>query len=90
MKDESEDLNLHVQICTQRYNALEDKLEATNAKITSLEARVNHLSQTLTGNFLEIKLALQEANSRRDVQVIATLGTVAAAVIAVIGYIITH
>lgn len=81
MKTEAEDLNLHVQLCTERYNALEGKIHAVETKLSSLESKVSDLNKTLQSNFLEIKLSLEKANSKRDVQVITTLGTIAVAVI---------
>ena len=90
MKDETEDLNLHVQICTQRYLALDSKLESTHDRINSVENKVSDLNKTVNAHFLDLKLSIQAADSRRDVQVIATLGSVAVAIIAVIGYLITH
>ena len=83
-KTEAEDLNLHVQLCTERYNALEAKINAVETKLNSLESKVSDLSKTLQSNFLEIKLSLEKANSKRDVQVIATLGTVIVAVISAV------
>ncbi len=80
-KTEAEDLNLHVQLCAERYNTLEGKIHAMETKLSSLESKVGDLSKTLQSNFLEIKLSLEKANSRRDVQVIATLGAIAIAVI---------
>lgn len=71
----------HIQLCELRYKSLEDKLEAMNDRIDSLESKVSDLGRTINGNFTEIKLQLEKTNSRRDVQVIATLGTIIVATI---------
>lgn len=81
MKSEAEDLNLHVQLCTERYHTLEGKIHAVENKLNSVESKVTELSHTMQSNFLEIKLSIEKANGRRDVQVIATLGTIAIAII---------
>lgn len=80
----------HIQLCELRYKALEDKIHDVEAKINNLETRVSDLNKTIQSNFLEIKLAIEASNNKRDIQVIATMGTIAVAVISVIGYWLTH
>jgi len=89
-KTEAEDLNLHVQLCTERYNALEEKIHAVESRIAKLESAVADLKvQTATG-FAEIRLLLERQNSSKQVQVIATFGTIITAVLAFVGYLIIH
>lgn len=88
-KTEAEDLNLHVQLCTERYNALEEKIHAVESRIAKIESAVSDLKvQTSTG-FAEIRLLLERQNSSKQVQVIATFGTIITAVLAFVGYLIT-
>jgi len=90
MSKEETDLATHVEICAIRYKGIEDKFDDVEKRLNSIEARVSDINKTIQSNFLEIKLAIEKSNSRRDVQVIATMGTVAVAIISVIGYLITH
>jgi len=71
----------HIQLCELRYKNLEERLDNVEARLTTLEGKIGDVSKTLQSNFLEIKLAIEKANSRRDVQVIATLGTIVVATI---------
>lgn len=88
-KTEAEDLNLHVQLCTERYNALEEKIHAVEARIAKIESAVSDLKvQTSTG-FAEIRLLLERQNSSKQTQLIATFGTIITAVLAFVGYLIT-
>jgi predicted nucleic acid-binding Zn-ribbon protein len=90
VKTEAEDLNLHVQLCTERYNALEGKIHAVENKLNNLESKVSDLNKTLQSNFLEIKLAIEKANNKRDVQVIATIGTIVVSIIGAITIYVRH
>jgi len=78
----------HIQLCELRYKALEDKIHEVEAKINNLENKVSDLNKTMQSNFLEIKFAIERANARRDVQIIASLGTVAVAVVGAIAVFI--
>jgi predicted nucleic acid-binding Zn-ribbon protein len=86
MSKEDTDLATHVELCAMRYKGIEEKFDAVEQRLNKIEADVNQLSKQIQSNFLEIKLALEQANSRRDVQVIATMGTLAVAVISAVGY----
>ena len=89
-KTEAEDLNLHVQLCTERYNALEEKIHAVETRIAKIESAVSDLKvQTATG-FAEIRLLLERQNSSKQTQVIATFGTIITAVLAFVGYLIIN
>ena len=87
-KTEAEDLNLHVQLCTERYNALEEKIHAVETRIAKIESAVAELKVQTTAGFAEIRLLLERQNSSKQVQVIATFGTIITAVLAFVGYLI--
>jgi predicted nucleic acid-binding Zn-ribbon protein len=86
MSKENTDLATHVELCAMRYKGIEEKFDAVEQRLNKIETDVNKLSNQIQSNFLEIKLALEQANSRRDVQVIATMGTLAVAIISAVGY----
>jgi predicted nucleic acid-binding Zn-ribbon protein len=71
----------HIQLCELRYKNLEQRLDNVEQRLSTLEGKISDVSKALQSNFLEIKLAIEKANSRRDVQIIATLGTIAVAII---------
>jgi len=89
-KTEAEDLNLHVQLCTERYNALEEKIHAVESRIAKIETAVTDLKVQTASGFSEIRLLLERQNSSKQVQIIATFGTIITAVLGFIGYLITH
>lgn len=71
----------HIQLCELRYKNLEERLDNVEARLSKIESKVGDLGQTIQSNLLEIKLSIEKANSRRDVQIIATLGTIVVAAI---------
>jgi ActR/RegA family two-component response regulator len=89
-KTEAEDLNLHVQLCTERYNALEEKIHAVEARIAKIESAVADLKVQTTAGFAEIRLLLERQNSSKQTQMIATFGTIITAVLAFVGYLIVN
>jgi len=71
----------HIQLCELRYKNLEERLDNVEARLSKIESKVSDLGAAIQSNLLEIKLTIEKANGRRDVQVIATLGTIVVAAI---------
>ena len=71
----------HIQLCELRYKNLEQRLDNVEQRLATIESKVSDLGSQIQSNLLEIKLVLQKADSRRDVQIVATLGTIVVAVI---------
>lgn len=69
----------HIQLCELRYKNLEERLDNVEARLNKIESKVSDLGSAIQSNLLEIKLIIEKANSRRDVQIIATLGTIVVA-----------
>jgi len=90
MSKEETDLATHVEICAIRYQGIQEKIDGLTERLDTVESKINTLSKEIQSNFARIELALEKASAKRDVQVIATLGTIAVAIISVIGYLITH
>ena len=90
MSREETDLATHVEICAIRYQGIQEKIDGLTQRLDQVETKINTLSTTIQSNFSRIELALEKASAKRDVQLIATIGTVAVAVISVVGYFIIH
>lgn len=71
----------HIQLCELRYKSLEQRLDNVEQRLAQIENKVSDLGSQIQSNLLEIKLVLQKADTKRDVQIIATLGTIVVAVI---------
>lgn len=83
MTDQFKETSLkgHIQLCELRYKNLEQRLDNVEQRLATIESKVSDLGSQIQSNLLEIKLVLQKADSRRDVQIIATLGTIVVAII---------
>jgi hypothetical protein len=80
----------HIQLCELRYQALEERLDAVETRLNKIEEKVSSLKDQTQSGFTEIKLLLERDNNRRQTQMTATFGSVAVAIISVIGYIISQ
>lgn len=89
-KTEADDLNLHTQLCAERYKELNSRLEALDERLTKVETQIADIKAHMATGFGEIKLLLERQSNQRTIQVIATVGTITAAIVAAIGYAITH
>lgn len=90
MSQEEKDLATHVALCSERYQGIERKFDDLERRLTKVEADISSLKGTVQSGFSDIKLLLEKQNNTRFIQMTATFGTIAAAIISVIGYIITH
>ena len=86
MSREDTDLATHVEICAIRYQGIQEKIDGLTERLDKVESKINTLGQEIQSNFARIELALEKASAKRDVQIIATMGTIAVAIISAIGY----
>ena len=90
MSQEEKDLATHVEICAIRYKGIEEKFDGIEKRLTKVETDISAIKSTMQSGFNDIKILLEKQSNARFIQMTATFGTIAAAVIGVIGYIITH
>jgi len=90
LPSENDDLNLHVSLCEERYKALEKRLDGLETRLTKVEDQITSLKKEVASGFGDLKLLIEKQNNARTIQLIATFGTIAVAVIGLLGYIITH
>jgi len=75
VKIEKENLEAHVELCAERYNALEDKLDNVERKVSSLELVVNEIKAMITHN-----------NNSRQKQLIKYSVTIIGSLIVLVGW----
>ena len=90
MSREDTDLATHVEICAIRYKGIEEKFDDVEQRLTKIERDVSDIKVQTSQGFTEIKLLLERQNSNKQIQVIATFGTIITAILAFVGYLITH
>jgi prefoldin subunit 5 len=76
---EKKSLEAHVELCAERYNALENKIAVLDGKITSVSHMVREVKETVG------KMA-EKNNDRLITWGIGIIGTLAATTI----YLVTH
>jgi len=76
---EKKSLEAHVELCAERYNALEDKIAVLDNKITGVGSMLKELKETVG------KMA-EKNNDRLITWGVGIIGTLTAAVV----YLITH
>jgi hypothetical protein len=76
---EKKSLEAHVELCAERYNALEDRLSTLDGKITSVGAMVKEVKETVS------KMA-EKNNDRLLTWGIGIIGSLVGTII----YLLTH
>lgn len=88
MTKEEQDLATHVEICALRYQGIQEKIDGLEARLTKVETTVSTIKSDMQTGFNDIKMLLEKNSNARAIQIIATIGTVAAAILGVIGYML--
>ena len=88
MSQEEKDLATHVEICAIRYKGIQEKFDGVESRLSRLETEVASIKVATQAGFSEIKLLISAQNNAKVVQWIAAIGTIGAALLGCIGYII--
>lgn len=78
---EKKSLEAHVELCAERYNALEDRLSALDNKITSVSSMVKEVKEAVN------KMA-EKSNDRLINWGVGIIGFLVASVVALIVHIV--
>jgi len=76
---EKKSLEAHVELCAERYNALEDKM-------TAMSVNIAHLCEMVA----EVKEHVSQMNNQRNAQIISWGIGVIGCLTAALGYVVTH
>ena len=71
----------HIQLCELRYKSLEGRLDNVEQRLTKIEDQVSSLKIQTQQGFADIKLLLERNSSRKQTQLIASVGAVIVAVV---------
>jgi predicted nucleic acid-binding Zn-ribbon protein len=87
---EKEDLELHVELCAERYHRLEEKFNGVEERLDSLHHDFSAFKAISDRNFSELKNLIGESKDKRFSVMVTTSGTIIVALLGMLGYIITH
>jgi chromosome segregation ATPase len=76
---EKKSLEAHVELCAERYNAVDDKL-------SSLDSKISHLCSDLA----DVKSTLTKMADKNNDRLVAWGVGIIGSLVVVIGYIISH
>jgi len=87
---EKQNLEAHVDLCAERYKRLEEKFINLDLRLDSLKSDVAVLETSMDSKHKELVQIIQEAQSGKFKVLVATSGTVIAAILSVLGYLIAN
>jgi DUF4097 and DUF4098 domain-containing protein YvlB len=83
-------LNTHELLCSERYKAIEVRMDNIETRMDSLSADVKDLKTTNDKQFGEIKTLLSGAKDEKFKVMVTVAGTVIVSLIGMLGYLLTH
>lgn len=89
-KIEATSLELHVELCAERYGRLEEKFEQVENRLDRLHDDFSNFKQDNQRNMNEIKNMLSNAKDEKFKIMVTATATVIVGLLAMLGYIITH
>lgn len=87
---EKTDLNLHVELCAERYYRLEEKFTAVESRLDQLHEDFSNFKQTAEESFDDIKTLISDSKDKKFSVMVTTAGTIIVALVGMLGYVITH
>jgi hypothetical protein len=86
---ERDNLETHVTLCAERYRRLEDKFDVLEARLDLVATEIASLKSKQAEDMNEIKKLIQTSSDVRFKALIAASGTIIAALISALAYILT-
>lgn len=83
-------LSTHEQVCSERYKALETRMDSVEKRMDAISADVKELKQSNEKQFSEIKSMLNNAKDEKFKTMVTVAGTIIVALLGTMGYLITH
>lgn len=83
-------LNTHELLCSERYKAIETRMDNIESRMDAISTDVKDLKQTNDKQFNEIKELLSGAKDEKFKTMVTVAGTIIVALLGTMGYLITH
>lgn len=87
---ESTSLEMHVELCAERYGRLEEKFKTVEHRLDQLQSDFTNFKGENSKNLSEIKSLLSNAKDEKFKIMVTTTGTVVVALIGLLGYVLMH
>lgn len=87
---EQTSLELHVELCAERYKRLEEKIGFVETSLERIHADFASFKTDNQKNLSEIKNLLSTAKDEKFKIVVTSTATIVVGLLAMLGYVITH
>lgn len=87
---EKTNLEAHVDLCSERYKRLEEKFENLDLNMNSLRKDHENLTLRMSSNHNEVMQMIRDSNSGKFKVLVTTTGTIIAALLSVLGYLVLN
>lgn len=87
---EKQNLETHVTLCSERYKRLEDKFNSLEVRLDNLSKDVAEMKKQQTEDMDELKGLIQRSSDIRFKAVVAASGTIVAALISALAYVVSR
>jgi predicted nuclease with TOPRIM domain len=87
---ESTSLEMHVELCAERYKRLEEKFDLVEERIDQLHGDFSSFKAENQRNLSEIKNMLSSAKDEKFKIMVTATASVIVGLLAMLGYVITH
>lgn len=87
---ESTSLEMHVELCAERYNRLEEKFELVESRLDELHQDFNTFKAENSKSMSEIKNMLSGAKDEKFKTMVTVAGTIIVSLVGLLGYLLTH
>ncbi len=89
-KVEATNLEMHVELCAERYGRLEEKFEQVESRLDRLHDDFSKFKEDNQRNMSDIKNMLSSAKDEKFKIMVTSTATVVVGLLAMLGYVITH
>lgn len=90
MITEQTSLEMHVELCAERYGRLEEKFKMVENRLDQLHDEFANFKTENQKNLSEIKNLLSNAKDEKFKIMVTSTATVVVGLLAMLGYVITH
>jgi predicted nuclease with TOPRIM domain len=87
---ESTSLEMHVELCAERYKRLEEKFDLVEERLGHLHGDFNSFKGENSKNLSEIKNMLSSAKDEKFKTMVTATATVIVALVGMLGYVVLH
>jgi chromosome segregation ATPase len=87
---ENTSLEMHVELCAERYSRLEEKFKTVEHRLDQLHDDFHDFKNENQKNLGEIKSMLSSAKDEKFKIMVTSTATIIVGLLAMLGYVVTH